>query len=82
MKMTRHSERQILSNLRQTEGVVLQMASQIWGMDSSMTAQTKAPEDKSLQLKKMFAEFRMQNELSKEALGKKVVGPSVASKAN
>ena len=41
------------------------------GMDASMIAQTKALEDENRRLKKMFAELSMQNELLKEALGKK-----------
>ena len=41
------------------------------GMDASMIAQTKAIEDENRRLKKMFAELSMQNELLKEALGKK-----------
>ena len=41
------------------------------GMDSSMIAQTKAIEEENRRLKKMFAELSMQNELLKEALGKK-----------
>jgi putative transposase len=41
------------------------------GMDSSMIAQTKALEDENRRLKKMFAAVGMQNELRKEALGKK-----------
>ena len=40
-------------------------------MDASMIAQTKALEDENRRLKKMFAELSMQNELLKEALGKK-----------
>ena len=40
-------------------------------MDASMIAQTKAVEDENRRLKKMFAELAMQNELLKEALGKK-----------
>ena len=41
------------------------------GMDASMIAQTKAIEDENRRLKKMFAELSIQNELLKEALGKK-----------
>ena len=41
------------------------------GMDASMIAQTRAIEDENRRLKKMFAELSMQNELLKEALGKK-----------
>ena len=36
-----------------------------------MIAQTKAIEEENRRLKKMFAELCMQNELLKEALGKK-----------
>ncbi len=36
-----------------------------------MIARTKALEDENRRLKKMFAELSMQNELLKEALGKK-----------
>ena len=52
------------------------------GMDASMIAQFKALEDENRRLKKMFAEPSMQNELLKEALGKKVTGPSIARKVN
>lgn len=41
------------------------------GMDASMTSQMKSVEDENRRLKKMFAELSMQNELLKEALGKK-----------
>jgi putative transposase len=41
------------------------------GMDASMVSQMKAIEDENRRLKKMFAELSMQNELLKEALGKK-----------
>jgi putative transposase len=40
-------------------------------MDASMVSQMKAIEDENRRLKKMFAELSMQNELLKEALGKK-----------
>ncbi len=36
-----------------------------------MVSQLKAIEDENRRLKKMFAELSMQNELLKEALGKK-----------
>ena len=42
------------------------------GMDASLISQMKAVEDENRRLKKMFAEFSMQNELLKEALGKNV----------
>ena len=41
------------------------------GMDASMITQMKAMDDENRRLKKMFAELSMQNELLKEALGKK-----------
>jgi putative transposase len=86
MKMTRYSEPQILAILRQAEGgmPVAELCREHgmsnatfykWrangGMDASMIAQTKALEDENRRLKKMFAELSMQNELLKEALGKK-----------
>ena len=40
-------------------------------MDASMIAQMKTIEDENRRLKKMFAELSLQNELLKEALGKK-----------
>ena len=40
-------------------------------MDASRIAQTKALEDENRRVKNMFAELSMQNELLKEALGKK-----------
>ena len=41
------------------------------GMDASMMADLKTTQDENRRLKKMFAELSMQNELLKEALGKK-----------
>ena len=41
------------------------------GMDTSMITDMKVMEDENRRLKKMFAELSMQNELLKEALGKK-----------
>jgi putative transposase len=41
------------------------------GMDASMISQMKSIEEENRRLKKMFAELSMQNELLKEALGKK-----------
>ena len=45
--------------------------SKFGGMDASMISQMKSIEDENRRLKKMFAELSMQNELLKEALGKK-----------
>ena len=87
MKMTRYSEPQILSILRQAEGGVpvselcrehgmsnasfYKWRSKYGGMDASMISQMKALEDENRRLKKMCAEMSMQAELLKEALGKK-----------
>ena len=87
MKLSRYSEGQILSILRQAEGGVpvaelcrehgmsnasfYKWRAKYGGMDASMISQMKAVEDENRRLKKMFAELSMQNELLKEALGKK-----------
>ena len=41
------------------------------GMDASMVSQMKAMTDENRRLKRMYAEMSMQNDLLKEALGKK-----------
>ncbi len=41
------------------------------GMDASMISQMKAMADENHRLKRMYAEMSMQNDLLKEALGKK-----------
>ena len=41
------------------------------GMDASMVSQMKAMEAEKKRLKRMYAEMSMQNDLLKEALGKK-----------
>jgi putative transposase len=41
------------------------------GMDASMISQMKQLEDENRRLKRMYADLSMQNELIKEALGKK-----------
>jgi putative transposase len=87
MKLSRYSEAQILAILRQAEGGVpiaelcrehgmsnasfYKWRAKYGGMDASMISQMKAVEDENRRLKKMFAELSMQNELLKEALGKK-----------
>ena len=87
MKKSRFSEAQIMAILRQAEGglPVLdlcrehQMSSATFykwrakygGMDASMVSEMKGLEEENRRLKKMFAELSMQNELLKEALGKK-----------
>ena len=42
------------------------------GMDASMVQQMKAMADENRRLKRMYAEMSMQNDLLKEALGKKL----------
>jgi putative transposase len=87
MKKSRFTEAQIMAILRQAEGgmAVLdlcrehQMSSATFykwrakygGMDASMISEMKGLEDENRRLKKMFAELSIQNELLKEALGKK-----------
>ena len=41
------------------------------GMDASLMAEMKAMAEENRRLKKMYAEMAMQNELLKDALGKK-----------
>ena len=87
MKTSRYSDAQILSILRQAEGgmpvpelcrehgmssaTFYKWRAKFGGMDASMISQLKSIEDENRRLKKMFAELSMQNELLKEALGKK-----------
>ena len=87
MKAMRYSDPQILSILRQAAGGVpvaelcrehgmssasfYKWRAKFGGMDASMITQMKTIEDENRRLKKMFAELSMQNELLKEALGKK-----------
>ena len=44
------------------------------GMDTSMVSQMRGVEDENRHLKRMYAEMSMQNDLLKEALGKKWYG--------
>ncbi len=87
MKQKRFSETQIMQILKQAEqGVsVSQLCrahgmssasfykwrSKYGGMDASMISQMKAMADENHRLKRMYAEMSMQNDLLKEALGKK-----------
>ena len=87
MKTSRYRDPLILSILRQAEGGVpvaelcrehgmsnaslYKWRAKFGGMDASMIIQMKSIEDENRRLKKMFAELSMQNELLKEALGKK-----------
>lgn len=87
MKKSRFTEAQIMGVLRQAEGgmavvdlcrehgisnaTFYQWRSKYGGMDASMIAEMKAVQEENRRLKKMYAELSMQNELLKEALGKK-----------
>jgi putative transposase len=87
MKKSRFTEAQIMSVLKQAEGgmsvadlcrehgisnaTFYQWRSKFGGMDASMITEMKTIQDENRRLKKMFAELSMQNELLKEALGKK-----------
>jgi putative transposase len=87
MRKSRFTEAQIMGVLGRVEGgmaladvcrehaissaTFYKWRSKYGGMDASMIADMKAMEDENRRLKKMFAELSMQNELLKEALGKK-----------
>jgi putative transposase len=87
VKIGRFNEPQILGILKQAESGVpvsnlcrehgmssasfYKWRAKYGGLDASMIAQMKAMDDENRRLKKMFAELSMQNELLKEALGKK-----------
>ena len=87
MRKSRFTEAQIMGILRQSEGGLAvadlcrehaisaasfyKWRSKFGGMDASMISEMKGIEDENRRLKKMYAELSMQNELLKEALGKK-----------
>ena len=87
MKKSRYSEAQIIAILRQAEGGVpvaqlcrehgmsdasfYKWRAKYGGMDAFMVSQMKAMEDENRRLKRMYADLSMQNDLLKEALGKK-----------
>ena len=87
MRKSRFGDAQIMGILRQVEGglavgdvcrehaissaTFYKWRSKYGGMDTSMISDMKVMEDENRRLKKMFAELSMQNELLKEALGKK-----------
>ena len=87
MKTARFSDAQIMGILRQAESGVpvselcrehgmssasfYKWRSRYGGMDASMVSEMKAMADENRRLKRMYAEMSMQNDLLKEALGKK-----------
>ena len=87
MKTARFSDAQIMGILRQAESGVpvselcrehgmssasfYKWRSRYGGMDASMVSEMKAMADENRRLKRMYAETSMQNDLLKEALGKK-----------
>jgi putative transposase len=87
MKQKRFSETEIMQILKQSEGGVpvpelcrehgmsnasfYKWRSKYGGMDASMISEMKALAEENKRLKRMYAESQMQNDLLKEALGKK-----------
>jgi putative transposase len=87
MKNGRYSDAQIMGILKQAEGGVpvsdlcrehgmssasfYKWRAKFGGMDASMISELKDVADQNKRLKKMYAELSMQNDLLKEALGKK-----------
>ena len=87
MKNSRFSEAQIMSILKQAEGGVpvselcrehgmssasfYKWRAKYGGMDASLISEMKELAEQNRRLKKMYAEMSMQNDLLKEALGKK-----------
>lgn len=87
MKTARFSDAQIMGILRQAESGVpvselcrehgmssasfYKWRSRYGGMDASMVSEMKSMADENRRLKRMYAEMSMQNDLLKEALGKK-----------
>ncbi len=87
MKTSRFIASQIMAILRQAEDGIpvaelcrehgmsdasfYKWRARLGGMDASMVSQMKSMEDENRRLKKMYAELSLQNDLVKEALGKK-----------
>lgn len=87
MKTGRYSDAQIMGILKQAESGVpiselcrehgmsnasfYKWRAKYGGMDVSMVSQLKVMEAENRRLKRMYAEMSMQNDLLKEALGKK-----------
>ena len=87
MKKSRYSNSQILAILKQAEAgspvpalcrehgmssaSFYKWRAKFGGLDASMIAEMKAMAEENRRLKRMYAEMSMQNDLLKEALGKK-----------
>ena len=87
MKNKRYSDAQIMGILKQVESGVpvsdlcrehgmssasfYKWRARFGGMDASMISEMKAMAEENRRLKRMYAEMSMQNDLLKEALGKK-----------
>lgn len=87
MKHSRFGEAKIMGILKQAEGGVpvpelcrehgmsnanfYKWRAKYGGMDASLISRMKAMDDENKRLKKMYAEAQMQNDVLKEALGKK-----------
>ena len=87
MKKSRFTDAQVMGILRQAKGglavadlcrehgissaTFYKWRAKYGGMDASMMAEMKTMQDENRRLKKMFAELSMQNELLKEAFGRK-----------
>lgn len=87
MKKSKYSDAQIMSILTQAENGApvadlcrehgmssasfYKWRAKYGGMDASLISRMKALDDENKRLKKMYAEKSMQNDLLKEALGKK-----------
>jgi len=87
MKNKRYSDGQIMGILKQAESGVrvselcrehgmsnasfYKWRAKFGGMDASMISELKAMAEENRRLKRMYAEMSMQNDLLKEALGKK-----------
>ena len=87
MKKAKFSDAQIMAILRQAENGVpvselcrehgmssatlYKWRAKYGGMDASLISEMKAMADENRRLKRMYADVSMQNDLLKEALGKK-----------
>ena len=87
MKRSRFTEAQIMGVLRQAEGglavpelcrehgissaTFYKWRAKYGGMDASLISEMKAMAEENRRLKRMYADVSMQNDLLKEALGKK-----------